>query len=94
MAVKVIELQKSFLETLKFFSRFFNIFTAHDKYSLISRDNWMETIQKHLSQKENIFSEFFSAFLESALNFEHFQKKMTLMAYVFPKLPTTKNVHR
>ena len=94
MAVKVIELQKSFLETLKFFSRFFNIFTAHDKYSLISRDNWMETIQKHLSQKENIFSEFFSAFLESALNFEHFQKKMTLMAYVFRKLPTTKNVHR
>ena len=48
----------------------------------------------HLSQKEKIFSEFFSAFFESALNFEHFQKKMTLIAYVFPKLPTTKNVTR
>ena len=70
-----MELQKSLLETLKFFSRFFNTFTAHDKYSLISRDNWMQTIQKHLSQKQNIFSEFFSAFFESALNFEHFQKK-------------------
>ena len=46
----------------------------------------------HLSQKQKIFSEFFSAFLESALNFEHFKKKMTLIAYVFPKLPTTKNV--
>ena len=54
----------------------------------------MQTIQKHLSQKQNIFSEFFSEFFESALNFEHFQKKMTLMAYVFPKLLTTKNVHR
>ena len=89
-----MELQKSLLETWKFFSRFFNTFTADDKYSLISRNNWMQTIQKDLSQKQNIFSEFFSEFFESALNFEHFQKKMTLMAYVFPKLPNTKNVHR
>ena len=54
----------------------------------------MHTIQMHLSQKEKIFSRFFSAFLESALNSEHFQKKMTLIAYVFTKLPTTKNVLR
>ena len=67
MAVKVIELQKSLLETLKFFSRFFNIFTAHDKYSLISRDNWMQTIQMHLSLKQKIFSQFFSTFFKSAL---------------------------
>ena len=46
----------------------------------------MHTIQMHLSQKEKIFSEFFSAFFESALNSEHFQKKMTLIAYVFLKL--------
>ena len=54
----------------------------------------MQTIQNLLSQKQNIFSEFFSVFFESALNFEHFQKKMTLIAYVFPKLPTTKDVLR
>ena len=47
-----------------------------------------------LSQNQKIFSEFFSAFFESALNSEHVQKKMTLIAYVFPKLPTTKNVLR
>ena len=52
----------------------------------------MQTIQMHLSQKQNVFSEFFSAFFESALSFEHFQKKMTLIAYVFPNLPTTKDV--
>ena len=52
----------------------------------------MHTIQMHFSQKEKIFSQFFSAFSESALNSEHFQKKMTLIPYVFPKLPTTKNV--
>ena len=54
----------------------------------------MHTIRMHLSQKEKIFSQFFSAFFESALNSEHFQKKMTLIADVFPKLPTTKNVPR
>ena len=54
----------------------------------------MHTIQMHLSQKQKIFSQFFSVFFKSALNFEHFQKKMTLIAYVFPKLPTTKNVLR
>ena len=45
-------------------------------------------------KKEKIFSQFFSEFFESALNFEHFQKKMTLIAYVFPKLRTTKNLLR
>ena len=89
-----MEFQQSPLETWKFFIRFFNTFTADDKYSLISRDNWMQTNQMHLSQKQNIFPPFFSAFFESALNFEHFQKKMTLIAYVFPKLPTTKDVLR
>ena len=54
----------------------------------------MDTIQMHLSQKQKISSEFFSAFFESALNSEHFQKKMTLIAYVFPKLTTTKSLLR
>ena len=54
----------------------------------------MPTIQMHLSQKQKIFSEFFAEFFESALNFEHFEKKMTPIAYVFPKLPTTKNLLR
>ena len=54
----------------------------------------METIQMHLSPKQKSFSEFSCAFFESALSFEHFQKKKTLRAYVFPKMPTTKNVLR
>ena len=52
----------------------------------------MQTIQMHLSQKPKIFSEFICAFFEFVLNFEHFQKKTTLIAYVFPKLPTAKDV--
>ena len=46
----------------------------------------MHTIQIHLSQKQKTLSEFFSAFSESALILEHFQKNLTLIAYVFPKL--------
>ena len=75
ITVKVIELQKSLLDTWKFFRPFLNTLTADDKYSLISRENWMQTIQMNLCQEQKFFSEFFSEFFESALNFEHFQKK-------------------
>ena len=54
----------------------------------------MHTIQMHLCKKQKIFSQFFSAFPESALNFEHFGTKRIFIAYVFPKVPTTKNVLR
>ena len=84
----------SLLETWKFFSRFLNTLTTGDNYSIVTRANWMQTIQMHLSQKQNVFSLFFAAFFEFALNFEYFQKKMTLIAYVFPKLPTTEDVLR
>ena len=92
ITVKVIELQQSLLDTWKFFRPFLNTLTADDKYSPISKEKWMQTIQMHLSQKRKILPRFFSAFFVSALNFEYFQKKMTLIAYVFPKLPTTKDV--
>ena len=45
-------------------------------------------------ENKRVFLKFSCAFFESALNLEHFQTKMTLRAYVFPKLPTTKNVLR
>ena len=46
-----------------------------------------------LSQKKKTFSQVFSKFLKSSFNFEHFQtKKKTLIAEVFPKLRTPKNI--
>ena len=48
----------------------------------------------HLSRKQKSFPQVSCTFFESALSLEHFQKKMTLIAYVFPKLPATKNVLR
>ena len=54
----------------------------------------MQYIQKHLSHKQKYFSQLFCAFFESTLNFETFQTKVTLIAYVFPKLRTPKDVIR
>ena len=78
----------------KVLGQFVNTFTEDDKYSLLYRDNLKQLIQILLSQKEKTFSEFFSAFLKSTLNFEHFQTRMTLIADVFPKLPSPKKVIR
>ena len=73
---------------------FLNTLTDDDKYSLLYRDNLTQPIQILLSQKQKTFSEFFPAFLKSTLNFEHFQKKMTPIADVFPELPSPKKVIR
>ena len=94
IVVKVIELEKSPLVTWNVLRLFVNTLTVDHKYSLISKDNSMQTIQRHLFQNQNIFSEFFSSFFISTLNFEHFLKKSTLIAYVFLKLSPRKDVLR
>ena len=73
---------------------FVNTLTDGDNYCLLYRDNLTQTIQILLSQKQQAFSQFFSPILKSTLNFEHFQKNMTLIADVFPKLPSPKKVIR
>ena len=54
---------------------FVNTLADDDKYSLLYRGNLMQLIQILLSKKQKTFSEFFSAFFKSTLNFLHFQKK-------------------
>ena len=54
---------------------FVNTLTDSDKYCLLYRDNLTQPIQILLSQKQKTFSQIFSAFLKSTLNFEHFQTK-------------------
>ena len=76
-------------------SRLFpNTLSADVKYSLLNRDNLKQPIQMQLSRKKKTFCDFFLAFLKSSLNFEHFLKKLTLIADVFPKLRTQKNLVR
>ena len=49
--------------------------TADHKLSLLNRDNLMQPIEMQLSQKQKTFSEFFSPFFKSSLNFDQFYKK-------------------
>ena len=52
-----------------------NTLSADCKYSVLDRDNLTQRIQMLLSRKQKTFFEFFSSFLKSTLNLEHFQKK-------------------
>ena len=76
----------------KILGLFDNTLSEDDKYCLLYNDNLLQPIQILLSQKQKTFSEFFSGFLKSTLNFEHFEKKINLIADIFPKLPSTKIV--
>ena len=71
---------------------FVNTLADNDKYCLLYRDNLTQAIQILLYEKQKTFSQFFSEFLKSTLNFVDFQQKMTLIANVFPKLPSPKKV--
>ena len=73
---------------------FVHTLTDDDKYILLYRDNLTQPIQILLSQKQKSFSEFFSAFLKSKLNFEHFRKYMAVIADLFSKLPSPKKLIR
>ena len=59
----------------KFLRLLVKTLTDDEKYSLLYRENLTQPIQILLYQKRKAFSQFFSAFLKSTLNFEHFQKK-------------------
>ena len=63
------------LRLCKFLRLFVNTLTDDDKYFLLYRDNLMQPIQMMLSIKQKTFSELFSAYLKSTLNFAHFLKK-------------------
>ena len=85
---------KSVLVRCKILGLFVNTMTADGKHSLLNRDNLMQPIQMQLCKKQKPFFQFFSPLMKSGFNFEDFQTNMTLIAYVFWKLPTAKDVVR
>ena len=70
-----------------------NTLSAIYEYCRNNTDNLPLPVHKQLSGKVARFSAyFFIAFFESGLNFEEFEKNFTLIAQVFPKLLTPKDV--
>ena len=72
---RILNCRKSLLVICRILRLFVNILSAADKYSLPNREYLTKPIQIILSEKQKTFPEFFSAFSESKLNFEHFEKK-------------------
>ena len=73
--MKVIQLERVFLNAWKILRLFVNTLTADDKYSLLNRGNLRHNIKIHLFQKQKDISQLFCAFFKSTLYFEHFRKK-------------------
>ena len=71
---------------------FVNILVADDNCSLLNRDNLRQPIQMQFPRNKKKIPQFLAAFFKYRLNFEQFFKKITIIAYVFPKLQTLKNV--
>ena len=66
--------------------------TANDKYSPLNNDNLMLAIQTQLSLRQKKTSKFFFQFWNLAQTLKILKKKITLIADVFLKLRTLKNV--
>ena len=69
-----------------------NTLTANYEYTRINRKNVPLPNSAKLSKKPSIFCRIFFEFLEWKLNFQCFEKKMTLIGQVFPKLLTPRDV--
>ena len=82
----------STLVLCKILGLFVGTLTADDKYSLLNRGNLTQPIPILLSRKEKNFSQFFSSFLKSTLNFRHFQKKEDPHCRCISKITDTEKV--
>ena len=67
------------------FRVFVNTLTPGDKYRVQDCEHLQLPIQKQLSEKRKTFSGILVPFLESTSHFKHFEKKMIVIANVFPK---------
>ena len=86
--------KKSLLVIHKTLRLFLNTLTLDDKHYLLNRDNLKQPIQIQLSQKQRIFLNFFWHFSNLYWILNICQKKMTVIADVFPEIPAPKNMVR
>ena len=78
--------KKSLLLTCQILVLLVNTLAADERYLVPNRHNLTILIQMQLSQKSKNFSQFFSEFLKSRINLKYFEKKMTLIDFVFLNL--------
>ena len=82
--------KKSSLVRSKILGLFVNTLTAEYTYSRRSMQTLTQQVQTPLSLKQKTFSWFFSAFLKSTWNGEHFQKKWESSSLSIPEIIDSK----
>ena len=86
--------KKSLLLNSQILGLLVNTLAADEKYPLVKRDSLTIKFQMQLSQKQKTFSEFFAAFLKSAINFKHFEKKDDPHRFCISEITVSENVVR
>ena len=86
--------KKSLLSTYQVLGLLVNTLSVDDKYALLKRENLTISIQMQLSQKQKTFSCFFSPFLKTRSNFEHFEKKDDPHKFCISEITDFENVVR
>ena len=81
--------KKSLLVICKILRLFVNTFTSGDKYSLLNKDNLLQSIDRQLYQKQKSFSGIIFVVLNSRLNFEHFQKEYDTHSWCISEITNT-----
>ena len=71
-----------------------NTLTGDDKYPLRNWENLQLKVQVELYKKRKTFCHFFVSFLAFTSNFKDFERKMIVIANVFPTLQTVKEFVR
>ena len=89
-----MSLKMSLLVIFELSALFVDTFTSDNKSSLRNSENLQQPIQMQLTNKQKAFPRLFTTFLKLNLNFGHSEKKRTLIAYVFPKTQTAKDLIR
>ena len=86
--------KKSLLLTCQILGLLVNTLAADEKYLVLHRNNLTVPIQIQLSKKQKKISKFFAAFLESKLDFEHFEKKDDPHSFCISEITDSENVLR
>ena len=71
-----------------------NTLTANENYLVLRRSNLKIPIHMQLSQKLKTFSQFFSAFLKSTLNFKYFESNDDRHRFCISEITDSENVLR
>ena len=69
-----------------------NTLTANENYLVLRRNNLKIPIHMQLSQKLKTFSQFFSAFLKSRLNFKYFESNDDRHRFCISEITDSENV--